>query len=139
MKFQYAKIPTSDPRRQWISRPMLPIVVIHGARSTAVSALIDSGADRSLFHVSIGDEIEIPREAGEEEVFGGIEGGVVRAELHRVKIEIVGMEGAVEFVAGFTGAPGVSAILGQDGFFDQYRIKFEKDHDAFEVTPVRKK
>lgn len=119
-------------------RPILPIV-IHGARSTAVSALIDSGADRSVFHVSIADEIGIPLEAGEKEIFSGIEGGALPARLHRVKIEIMGMEGSTELIAGFVDADGVSAILGQDGFFDQYRIKFEKDHDTFEITPASKR
>ena len=138
MKFRYVKIPTGDPKRKWISRPMLPLVIHYGTHSTAVSALIDSGADRSLFHASIADEIGIPREAGEKETFSGIEGGEIPARLHKVKIEIMGMEGRAEIIVGLVDAPGVSAILGQDGFFDQYRIKFEKDRDAFEVTPVRK-
>lgn len=138
MKFPYVKVPTNDPRRKWVSRPLLPIV-IHDIRSTAVSALIDSGADRSLFHVSIADEIGLPLEAGKEETFSGIEGGRLSARLHKVKIEIVGMEGMKEIEVGFVDAAGVSAILGQEGFFDEYRIKFEKDHDSFEITPVRNK
>jgi hypothetical protein len=29
------------------------------------------------------------------------------------------------------------SLIGQIGFFDQHRIKFERDHDTFEITPVR--
>lgn len=32
----------------------------------------------------------------------------------------------------------VPVLLGREGFFDRYRIKFEQDHDAFEITPSRR-
>jgi hypothetical protein len=33
----------------------------------------------------------------------------------------------------------VPILLGRDAFFDNYRIKFEQDHDTFEITetPLR--
>jgi hypothetical protein len=31
----------------------------------------------------------------------------------------------------------VGLLLGQEGFFDKYRIRFEKDYDNFEVIPVK--
>jgi hypothetical protein len=34
--------------------------------------------------------------------------------------------------------PSVNILLGQEDFFERYRIKFEKDHDVFEVTISRK-
>jgi hypothetical protein len=30
----------------------------------------------------------------------------------------------------------IPVLLGQEAFFDRYRIKFEKDHDTFEITPA---
>lgn len=72
------------------------------------------------------------------ENFGGIEGGTVKAKLHKVKMQIVGMNEEIEILAGFIDSSGVSAILGQDGFFDAYRVKFEKDHGVVEITPVKK-
>ena len=30
----------------------------------------------------------------------------------------------------------IPVLLGREGFFDRYRIKFEQDHDTFEITPV---
>jgi len=32
----------------------------------------------------------------------------------------------------------VGILLRQDSFFDLHRIKFEKDHDTFEITSVKK-
>jgi hypothetical protein len=33
----------------------------------------------------------------------------------------------------------VPVLLGQEAFFDRYRIKFEKDHDTFEIVPAPKR
>lgn len=55
---------------------MLPIVVHGPTQSTAVVALVDSGADRSVFHADIARDIGIVPEAGEREVFSGVEGGM---------------------------------------------------------------
>lgn len=48
------------------------------------------------------------------------------------------MNEEIEVLAGFIDSSGVAAILGQDGFFDVYKIKFEKDHGIIEITTVRK-
>jgi len=48
------------------------------------------------------------------------------------------MNEEVEILVGFIDSNGVAAILGQDGFFDAYKIKFEKDHGIIEITPVKK-
>ena len=39
----------------------------------------------------------------------------------------------------FTESPSVDILLGQEDFFECFRIKFEKDHDIFELSPVPKK
>jgi hypothetical protein len=30
------------------------------------------------------------------------------------------------------------ALLGQIGFFDRHKIRFERDHNSFEITPIKK-
>jgi len=139
MKFPYLKTPRADPRKKWISRPIIPITLFGPKGSVNVDALIDSGADRCLFNAQIGREIGLEIEKGEKESFSGIEGGEIVAYLHKVKLQIIGIDKIVELEAGFTDAPGVFAILGQDGFFDAFKIKFEKDHNIIEITPVKKR
>ena len=75
MKFRYIKFPTADPKRKWISRPIIPIQIEGPRGRWEGHALIDSGADRSLFSF-------------------------------------------------------------EEGFFDAYRIKFERDRGIIEITPV---
>ena len=73
-----------------------------------------------------------------DENFGGIEGGNLQAKLCKASLQIVGMNEEIEILAGFIKSDGVAAILGQDGFFDNYKVKFEKDHNMVEITPVKK-
>lgn len=77
MKFPYLKIPREDPRKKWISRPIIPITLFGPEGSVNIDALIDSGADRCLFNAQIGREIGLNIERGEKETFSGIEGGRV--------------------------------------------------------------
>ena len=138
MKFPYVKFPSADPKRKWISRPLIPIKLIGLRGNWEGYALIDSGADRSLFNMAIAEEIEVNFEKDLLENFSGIEGGILKARLSKVKLQIIDMEETIEIIAGFVDSPHISAILGQDGFFDSFRIKFERDHNIFEITPVSK-
>jgi len=139
MKFAYLKIPKKDSREKWIGRPIIPISLFGPKGSIYIDALVDSGADRCLFDAQIGREIGLEIEKGKKEIFSGVEGGEVVAYLHKIKLQITGIDKIVEIEAGFTDAPGIFAILGQDGFFDAFRIRFEKDHDIIEIVPVVKR
>src|SRR3989344_9421776 len=138
MKFPYSKLPSYNPNLKWIARPYIPIRIIGPKRFWEGYGLIDSGADRCLFNNKIAEDIGLDLSDGNNENFGGIEGGNLKAKLHKVKIQIMGMNEETEILAGFIDSSGVAAILGQDGFFDAFRIKFEKDHGIIEIVPVRK-
>lgn len=138
MKFPYSKLPSYNPNLKWIARPYIPIKIIGPKRSWEGYGLIDSGADRCLFNSKIAQDIGLDLSEAQVENFGGIEGGNLKAKLNKVKVQIIGMNEEVEILAGFIDSSGVAAILGQDGFFDEFRIKFEKDHGIVEIIPVRK-
>lgn len=138
MKFPYLKLPSRDPKLKWTARPYIPIRLSGPKGGKEVYALIDSGADRSLFNIQLAEVLGLDLEKAPEEIFSGIEGGSLKAKLYKVKIQIVGMSEEIEILAGFIDSSGVVAILGQDGFFDEFKIKFEKDHGVVEITPVRK-
>lgn len=137
MKFRYQKIPSPDPKQKWLKRPIIDIRVLGPQGGTTVSALVDSGADHSLFHIDIAKDIGIDLNKSNIAYFRGIEGGRMPTFLERVKIQIIGSDKTTELLAGFTDSRTVSAILGQEGFFDEYRIKFERDHNLIEITPIR--
>lgn len=138
MKYPYLKLPSVQPGFKWVSRPYIPIRLTGPKDIWEGYALLDSGADRSLFNIQIAEKIGLELIQTPEENFGGIEGGSLKAKLHKVKLQIAGMDQGIEILAGFIDSSGVAAILGQDGFFDEFRIKFEKDRGIIEITPVNK-
>jgi len=135
MKFPYVKVPTADPRRKWIARSIIPIKIFGPKGSDTIDALIDSGADRSLFNTEIASEIGLDLEKCPIEKFSGIEAGILLARIYKVKVQVLGMDEKIEIPIGFTESKGVIAILGQEGFFDAYRVKFERDRGIVEITP----
>lgn len=138
MKFPYLKTPHSNPNKKWISRPIIPVTLFGPKGSVNVHALLDSGADKCLFSNQLGEEIGLDLKEGEEETFSGIEGGQIMTYLHKIHLQIIGDSNKISVIVGFTDAPGVNAILGQEGFFDAFRVKFERDCDTIEINPSKK-
>lgn len=137
MKFPYIKFPSSNPKQKWVSRPYIPLKIIGQKNSWEGYGLIDSGADKSLFNAEIAEEIGLDLDESQLENFNGIEGGNLEAKITKVRLQIAGFE-EIKIVAGFVNSPVVGVILGQEGFFDEYRIKFERDYGVFEIMPVKK-
>lgn len=78
MKFPYVKLPSFDPRRPWVIRPLIPVVIeANHQTSPEFLALLDSGADRCLFHADIARALGLSMETGVRHSFAGIEGGKI--------------------------------------------------------------
>lgn len=139
MKFPYVKQPNlARPLEPWFARPIIPVCISYKNKSLNISALIDSGADFCLFNVEIGRQIGIQIEKGKPFKFFGIEGSFINAYIHQIELQIIGIEHSITIPVAFTDSRGVFAVLGQEGFFDNFRIKFERDHNTIEITPVKR-
>lgn len=64
----------------------------------------------------------------------GIGDGKVSVKVGTFSFRIKQMGDEVKVPAWFVDSANVNILLGQEVFFENYRIKFEKDHDTFEVT-----
>lgn len=53
-----------------------------------------------------------------------------------MEVGVEHISGRRRIPVGFIDSQSVDILLGQEGFFDEFRIKFEKDHDTFEVVPT---
>ncbi|MEK7181087.1 MAG: retropepsin-like aspartic protease [Patescibacteria group bacterium] len=139
MKFDYLKQPNfNNPNQPWVSRPFVPVRLFNGGKKIDIYALVDSGADASLFHSSLAKELGIDLVAGRKQTFFGISSGPgIEVYIHPIRLQVVGASETFEIEAGFTESQGVGAILGQSGFFDRYHIKFERDKERIEITPVK--
>jgi len=137
MKLPYVKIPSADPRKPWIIRPIIPVIISSQQKSVRIDALIDSGADRCFFHYELGRRLGLEVEKGYLGYVSGIEGLRSPVWIHNIRLQIVGSDEQILVEAGFTKSAGIFAILGQEGFFDAYRIKFERDRGIIEIVPIK--
>lgn len=138
MKYRYSAFTPLEINTKWTKRPILQIEVFGADESKNFGALIDSGADISLFNIEIAEALGIPLSSAHERKFTGISGTIPGYLVEKVKIRIEGINDALMIPVCFVQSPTVGLLLGQEGFFDQCRIKFEKHHDTFEVDLVRK-
>ncbi len=133
--FDYRRIPNYElPRKRWIKRPLLQVTLSNGMKRQQVVCLLDSGADECLFHDSIAHRLGIEDlKTGIFRRFEGIAGGV-DAYMHPIRLQIQDFPESVEIYAGFTDANIVWPILGQAGFFANFKVTFERYRGRLEIT-----
>ena len=112
---------------------MLQVTLFHGTKRKQVVCLLDSGSDECLFHASIGRDLGIDVEAGQYKQFDGIAGSV-EAYMHLLDLQLQDFPDRIRIEAGFTESEGVDAILGQAGFFESYKICFDRSRSRVEVS-----
>ncbi|HEX2256215.1 MAG TPA: aspartyl protease family protein [Afifellaceae bacterium] len=113
-------------------------MTLHGAsRSLDLLALLDSGADHCLFHTEVAEVLGIDLSACPQGTIEGIDGEPHASFVAEVDLSAQHLP-SVRVPVMFWDKQPVS-LLGQTGFFDLHRIKFERDHDVFEITPIEKR
>ncbi|MDP2860868.1 MAG: hypothetical protein Q8N98_04110 [bacterium] len=140
MKFKYKRfrlLPTSAfPQRKYLLRPIIPVLIGYGEKQIGYEALLDSGADFCIFHAEIGEYLGIPVLDGKKEFFGGVTSGNAVAFVHKVNLTIGG-NSYPEISIGFSFdiAPHGYGILGQEGFFNFFRVGFDLEKEEIELRP----
>ena len=72
-----------------------------------------------------------------ERKMNGIAEGAVITKVANFTIKSIDLGEEITVPACFVDSKNVDILIGQEGFFDNFRIKFEKDHDTFEITKKR--
>ena len=136
MRFRYTDIQNhQDPQRPF-QRPYLIVRLINGERHKDVISLVDSGADVCLFHSDIGRMLGIEIEAAPELAFQGVSGAKEVAYLHRVDLVVRGLSSIALDVAFTNSMAAGTGLLGQRGFFEEFRINFQLSRKFFELMRV---
>jgi hypothetical protein len=125
----------TDTSGRYTKRPVVEVELSHAGQSRKFLALIDSGADQITMPAAIAEVFGIDRASCRPHALMGISmeriAGFVGALDIRVERQAETFPAVVVFID-----TDVPVLLGQEAFFDRYRIKFEKDHDTFEITPA---
>jgi len=131
MKFSYKNYNS-------VFRPVIPIKLKNAEQEIGYEVLVDSGADFCVFDAEMGEVIGIDVKKGKPNEVFGVGGKVSIYYLHKVKIEVGGLDYEIE--AGFM--PNVSGhvmrygLVGQKGFFENFVVKFDFKKKEIELKPV---
>lgn len=149
MKFPYTKYKDNLVSGQSVTilRPVIPIGLRYkGKVFQRYSVMIDSGADDCIFHAEIGEALGIDMQAGLEKSYSGIGFGELKGRRHTVDVEVGGHWVACEvsFCYGMVRdhpefpekKQGLRyGILGQNGFFDKFKVLFDYVGAEIELRP----
>jgi hypothetical protein len=132
MKFKYKNY------GQGILRPVIPIEISYKHLAVPYEALVDSGADFCIFSAQIGEILEIDIEKGEKFDVRGITGKSEPYYVHPVTINVGGWDHKIK--AGFMPNIGQFSygVVGQNGFFDIFTVKFDLAKEEIELRKARK-
>ena len=138
MKFKYTASLALDTKGHFTKRPMLKLeITTAGGRKIFPLGLIDSGADLTMENIAYAKELGIDLDGAGGKPMRGIGSGEVSTFLSTFPIKSPDLGEEILVPACYIDSNNVDILIGQEGFFDAYRIKFEKDHDTFEITKKR--
>lgn len=133
MKFKYKKYGA-------ITRPVIEIRLKNQQQSLRYEVLVDSGADMCIFDAEVGEALGLDIRKGKQEIVTGVGGKQSFYFWHKIKIEVGGWE--YEINAGFM--PRVAGnvmpygLVGQNGFFEYFKVIFDKTGEEIELRKVIK-
>ena len=135
MKFDY----TSQYTDFGIAR--MPLVFVEfsnpadSLKRREVFSLVDSGAAATLINAQYAQELGIDLQSGKRIPFQGIKGTPAIGYEHLIKIRLTHDSREVTVPCYFMPDLQISALLGQAGFFENYKVLFEHYKKRFELTP----
>jgi hypothetical protein len=117
--------PTYSATKTNVWVPVLNISIIHNHTETKrFETLVDSGASSCLFHSSVGRALGMDVKSGKESRLSGVIAELAGKQyFHHVKI--IWMGHLIPIYAGFSEEMSTLAVLGRDGFFDNFSIHFD--------------
>ena len=143
MNFRYKKFPVDPkncpfPNKKNALRPVIEIQLESSTKVTfGYLVLIDSGADYCIFHASIGELMGINIKSGTSLTFYGTSGEPQVAYFHKITFRMGGHPHTADVGFSYDMEKLAYGILGQDGFFNRWNIKFEYKKENVEIKEIR--
>ena len=104
--------------------PLIPITLIKENVEIDTDALVDSGANISVFREEIAECLEIVIEDGEEILLQGL-GGRIVGYMHELNVRVDDEEFPCKVVFSKELTVGLN-ILGREGFFEYFQVTFNE-------------
>jgi Aspartyl protease len=104
-----------------------------------VGCLIDSGADDIFLNTRLADALGVDLTKGMRKEYQGITSTPVVASEQFISMKIEPDLHQFNVACSFLPDLPVFGLLGQNGFFDSYKVVFTRYKGVFELTPVEGK
>lgn len=120
-------------------RPVIPITLINKGVSVESEAMVDSGSDHCFFDAEVGKDIGITTDNSQiKEVFG-IGGKISLYYVHPVTLQVgnKSLNVNVGFVPNLGGNIFTYGIVGQEGFFEEFSVKFNLSKEYIELKEIK--
>jgi len=129
MKFKYKRYGANT------LRPVVPIKVKNKDRALQYEVLVDSGADMCIFDEEVGKVIGIDIRKGKQRQVFGVGGKSSNYFLHKVQMEVGGWSYEIDagFMPAVAGRVMPYGIVGQNGFFEFFIVKFDLQKEDIEL------
>ncbi len=139
MKFQYWTVSgVTDSRGKMVKRPIIELELTgRDGKKNNFTGLIDSGADTTMLNIQYADFLGKKLDDKNTRNIMGVANGTVPVYVSTFKFRIKAMGEEIEVPAWFVDSSNVDILLGQEVFFETFRVKFAKDHDTFELNKVK--
>lgn len=136
MKFEYAPVLFSDG--SWGQMPNVRAYIGNpkNDREEFLFPLIDSGAALSLLNRQYAKRLGINIKSGKRTDMGGV-GGDFHVYEHDITVRILGIRQVLDIRCGIAANIDTPTVLGQPGFFEAFKITFERYNKTFSVTAKR--
>jgi hypothetical protein len=140
-----AKPDAAFPHRIGVSRPIIALHLAKDSKEMIVFAVVDSGADHCVFPASIAEALGIPIPNQNASVFSGSSEKPQIAYFEQVQATILPMDSpdietnqqplTFPLFAGFCDTLEYigMGLLGQEGFFSRFEIRFHATQNYFEI------
>jgi hypothetical protein len=134
MKVRYTKIPDLLNPGQHGWYPLIQACARNNNKSVLIRALVDSGAVGCVFPAFVAGMLGIAIKSGEAQTYFGLSGRSSIIFRHTINLKITGLEKWNQVEVGFTEDDLLPPILGQNGFFSNYQIIFERYRYQIEIN-----
>ena len=135
MRLPYRREPVvasqAHPGRHATLRPRIRIRLKHRDRFVDLFALIDSGADDCLFPIGLANLLGLELPPQNVGLYVGISPGQMTAIFDTITVEVG--DWSYPLYAGFLDSPRAPALLGQNGFFSEFEVKFNLQKETIEL------
>lgn len=141
MNFEYRKFPVDPdncpfPGKKSALRPVIQVDFDSPSGSFGYLVLVDSGADYCVFHASIGEQLGLDIKSGAPLTFFGTSGEPQKAYFHEITFKIGGNQHTCLVGFSYEMEKLAYGLLGQDGFFNKWTVKFEYQKENVDIREI---